>query len=294
MEWSERMGLAIDYIENNLDGEIDLNHASKLACCSIFHFQKMFCVITGLSAAEYIRHRRLTLAVQELTSSKAKVIDVSLKYGYDSPDSFTRAFRNMHGITPQAARESGVQLVAYPRISFQIVLKGGQDMDYKIIDRPAFEVMGKSRKCTNVNKINYQELPRFWGEIRQTPEWDVLCKANNGKPGAITGGANLGVCIMSQGMEEFTYAITVERPPKENLNGLELIQIPASKWAVFECIGSMPKAIQDVNDRIYEEWFPSTGFENAGTPDIEVYMPGDMASPKYRSQIWVPIKDQSK
>jgi len=289
MEWSERMGLAIDYIENNLSDEIDLNQAAKIACCSAFHFQKTFFIITGLTAAEYIRHRRLTLAAQELTSGKAKVIDVSLKYGYESPDSFTRAFRNMHGITPQAAREPGVKLVTYPRISFQIVLKGGKDMDYKLADKPAFEVMGRSRRCTNVNKINFQELPLFWDAIMKTADWDSLCKVNNSRPGGVTRGATLGVCISASGMEEFSYVIGVEKPLTESVKNFELFKIPASTWAIFECRGMMPKAIQNVIDRVYEEWFPSTGFEHAGTPELEVYLPGDMASPDYRSQIWIPV-----
>jgi AraC family transcriptional regulator len=289
MEWSERMRLVIDYIENNLSDEIDLNQAAKIACCSTFHFQKTFFVITGLTVAEYIRHRRLTLAAQELTSGKTRVIEVSLKYGYESPDSFTRAFRNMHGITPQAAREPGVKLVAYPRISFQIVLKGGNDMDYKLADEAAFEVMGRSRRCTNVNKINFQELPLFWEAIRKTADWDLLCKVNSSRPGRVTKGATLGVCISTPGMEEFSYVIGVEKPLTESVNNFELIKIPASTWAIFECRGAMPKAIQNVIDRVYEEWFPSTGFEHAGTPELEVYMPGDMASQDYRSQIWIPV-----
>ena len=289
MEWSERMNAAIDYIEENLAGEIDFNVAAEKAACSTFHFQRMFFAVNGLTPAEYARRRRLTLAARELLSSSARVIDIAMKYGYESPDAFTRAFRNLHGVTPTAAREPGVQLVAFPRISFHIALKGGNDMDYRIIEKPAFDVIGKARKFTTVNGENFIKIPQFWNEFIEAKHYDVLMKLTQGKVGPVTGADSLGVCIAGETMEVFTYAIGVQKPEGADTAGFDIIHIPAATWAIFESVGPMPKAIQDVTVQIFQEWFPSTGYEHDARPELEVYLPGDPNSPDYRCQVWMPV-----
>ena len=295
MEWSDRMNAAIDYIEENLAGDIDFNKAANKACCSTFHFQRIFFAVNGLTPAEYARRRRLTLAARELLSSTARVINIAVKYGYESPNAFTRAFRNLHGVTPMAAREPGVTLTAFPRISFHIVLKGGDDMDYRIIEKPAFDVVGKARKFTTVNGENFIKIPQFWEEFVQDENGDkILMDLTQRKPGPVTGAIELGVCIAEKGMEEFIYAIGVEKPDKAVPVGFEVIHIPAATWAIFESIGPMPKAIQDITVQIFQEWFPSTGYEHDAKPELEVYLPGDPDSPDYRCQVWVPIIKKNK
>ncbi len=297
MEWSDRMNAAIAYIEDNLAGEIDFNKAAKLACCSLFHFQRMFFAIIGVTPAEYARRRRLTLAARELSSNNSKIIDTALKYGYDSPDSFTRAFRNVHGITPQAAREPGVKLTAFPRVSFHIELKGGNDMDYKIIEKPAFDVVGKSKEFTTVQGENFKKIPQFWDEFIKANHFVTLEKITQGKPGPVTGAGCLGVCFLGEDsipMKKFFYAIGVEKPKKAVPTGFEVIPIPAATWAVFESIGPMPKAIQDVTVRIFQEWFPSTGYEHDAKPELEVYLPGDTNSKDYHCQVWMPVVKKKK
>jgi AraC family transcriptional regulator len=296
MEWSDRMNAAIDYIEENLAGKIDFNEAAKKAYCSTFHFQRIFFAVNGLTPVEYTRRRRLTLAARELLSSNAKVIDLALKYGYESPNAFTRAFRNLHGVTPLAAREPGVQLVAFPRISFHIILKGGNNMDYRIIKKPAFEVIGRARKFTTLNGENFIQVPQFWREFQSLKEYPELGNMSRGKPGRVTEGGCLGVCIPieNKGWDEFLYAIAVEKPENIKPAGFEVFPIPAATWAVFESIGPMPKAIQDVTVRIFQEWFPSTGYEHDAKPELEVYFSGDTNSADYRCQVWMPIVDKKK
>jgi AraC family transcriptional regulator len=292
MEWPERMNAAIDYIENNLADEIDFHEAAKRACCSTFHFQRIFFVVNGITLAEYVRRRRLTLAARELSSGNTKVIDIALKYGYDSPDAFTRAFRNVNDITPLAAREPGAKLVAFPRISFHIELKGGNDMDYKIIEKPAFDVIAKSREFTTVNGENFIKVPQFWDEFIEAKYYEQLTDLCQGKMGSVTGACSLGLCCIPDNkkiIEGFTYAIGVEKSDKPVPAGFEVIHVPAATWAVFESVGPMPGAIQDVTKKIFGEWFPSTGYEHAPKPELEVYLPGDMDSPDYRCQVWIPI-----
>jgi AraC family transcriptional regulator len=295
MEWSERMNTAIDYIEDNLAYEIDINEAAGKACCSLYHFQRMFFAIIGVTPAEYTRRRRLTLAATELTMNNIKVIDLAVKYGYDSPDSFTRAFRNVHGITPRAARAPGVKLTAFPRVSFNLKLNGGTNVDYRIMEKPAFEVIGKSRVFSNVNGQDMEKCPQFWDEFRKDKGLETLDKLTGGKTGPVTGGSYLGVCQMFEGStEDFTYAITAEKSGVKAPAGFEVIKIPASTWAVFDSIGPMPKAIQDVSGKIFHEWFPSTGYEHAATPELEVYLPGNFGDKKYHCQVWVPVNRKKK
>ena len=288
MVWSERMTAAIDYIEDNLEGDIDFNTAADKACCSPFHFQRMFFVVTEVTPAEYVRRRRLTLAARDLSSGRMKVIDVAVKYGYDSPDAFTRAFRNLHGITPQAAREPGVTLTAYPRISFHIELKGGNDMDYRILERPTFPVAITSRQFTNVGGQNFKDIPAWWQEFMASPDCGEMTALTGEKPGVQTGGVMLGVCYGDAGTGEFSYGIAVELPEGASAGKFEKMVIPATTWAVFACTLAN---LQDVTKQIFREWYISTGYEHPGTPDLEVYLP-EGSGDDMKCEIWAPVVDK--
>ena len=296
MEWPEIMNAAVDYIEANMAGDIDIEKAARIACCSSFHFRRMFYAFAGVTAAEYVRQRRMTLAAKELSTEKTKVIDAAVKYGYDSPDAFTRAFRNVHGITPMAARGPGVMLAAYPRISFITNIKGGNIMDYSIIEKPAFDIVAKARKFTTLQGENFIKIPQFWDEMMQSENgFKALMKLTQDKTGAVTGAGSLGICMMDEVNDKFTYAIGVEKPAaKAAPAGFEVIHIPTATWAVFESIGPMPKAIQTVTVKIFKEWFPSTGYEHAAIPELEVYLPGNPDNQDYHCQVWIPIIKKRK
>jgi AraC family transcriptional regulator len=288
MEWSDRMNAAIDYIEDNLAGEIDFTKAADKACCSLFHFQRMFFAIIGVTPVEYTRRRRLTLAAREFTLGNSKVIDLAIKYGYDSPVSFARAFRNVHGIAPRAARAPGVKLTAFPRVSFHIELKGENDMDYKLIEKPDFDIVAKGREFSNEQGKSFIELPQFWNEFRKDKSWDTLMKYTAEKPGAVTGAGSLGICGMEKDMK-FYYAIGAEKSGKAVPRGFETMHMPAATWAVFDSFGPVTPSIQAVIKKIFSEWFPSTGYEHAEISELQVYLPGDMQAPDYHCQVWVPV-----
>lgn len=289
MEWSERMNAAVDYIENNLTGEIDFSKAAEKAYCSVSHFHRIFLAINGLTPVEYARRRRLTLAATEISSGSYKIIDIATKYGYDSPSAFTRAFRNLHGVTPMAAREPGVKLTAYPRIFFNIELKGGIDMDYRIMNKPAFDVVGRSKKFTTRNMEQAETIPQFWEEFSDSAEYQKLVKLGGGKPGPVTR-ADI-VCAILPNEENtwdpITYTICIEKT--DDTTDFDVYHIPAATWAIFESVGPMPGAIQDITRKIFQEWFPATGYEHDNKPELEVYFPGDPNSPEYRCQVWMPV-----
>ncbi|THF84200.1 AraC family transcriptional regulator [Cohnella fermenti] len=283
MEWLDRMAKAISLIESRMEGKTDIEELAREAYSSPFHFQRMFHMLTGFTVAEYIRRRKLTLAAQELASTSSKVVDIALKYGYESPESFAKAFRKAHGISPTDARERGIPLKAFPRLSFHLSLKGAQDMDYRIIDRPAVRTIGVKIATTTTDGQNSREIPRFWQQAHSDGTIGKLVEACPGKE-------LLGICgDMDLANERFDYWIAAENDDRPADEQWKEFTIPAATWAVFPSIGPMPHAIQDVWRRIFEEWFPSTGYEHAAGPELEVYPDGDTTSPDYRCEVWVPI-----
>ena len=284
MEWLEAMNEAVKYIEANITEKIETEKVAQIALSSAFHFQRMYHMITGVTIAEYIRRRRLTLAAQDIISGQ-KIIDVAYKYGYETPEAFTKAFGKMHGISPSAAREPGAKLRAYPKLSFHISIKGEKDMNYKIIKKEGFKVVGIQRKINSANDANFKEVPKFWNDSMKDGSMDWI-KNNAGKLGVL--GVSLDLQNFYNG--HFTYMIGIEKIDGPLPDGFESAIIPAATWAVFEAIGPLPEANQDLVRRIFSEWFPATGYQHDYAPEIEVYPDGDTNSPDYRCEIWIPVK----
>ena len=282
MDWLTRMNRAIDYIDENLDGTINYDSIASLACCSIYQFAKMFSVITDISLSEYIRRRRLTRAASELQTSDIKVIDLGLKYGYDSPTAFNRAFQNMHGLAPSAARKKGVFLKSYPRITFQFSIKGDEEMKYRIEEKAAFRTVGFKQKMSIVNGENLDRIPKMWANLPEA-DYGKLCAAGNAEPKGL-----LGICANFNG-EEFDYYIacaTTLAVPEE----MSSLEIPQATWAIFESVGPLPDAIQNLTKRIFSEWLPSSGYEQDDVPQLEVFPAGDIHSADYVCEVWFPIR----
>ena len=286
MEWLERLNQSISYIEENLSGTISYERASEIACCSVFHYQRMFSYIAGTPLNEYIRRRRMTEAAFDLLVNGMKVIDTALKYGYESPTSFNRAFQSVHGVSPTAARREGASLKAYPRISFKISIRGDAEMNYRIETKEAFRIIGAKKRYSMDVDENFKLIPLFWRETQQAGTIQKLCELMNKSPMGI-----LGVCAGMDG-SEFDYYISVasDKPLPDEMSEYE---VPACTWAIFECVGPMPTAIQELETRIASEWLPSSGYEYADAPDIEVYPEGNQLSNDYRSEVWLPVTKKS-
>ncbi|WP_410772608.1 GyrI-like domain-containing protein [Fontibacillus sp. BL9] len=282
MEWIERLNQALEYIEDNLGSKIDYEKAARIACCSSFHFQRMFSYIAGIPLSEYIRRRRMTAAAFDLQTGEVKIIDLALKYGYDSPTSFNRAFQSLHGIAPSKARLEGTSLKAFPRIRISISIKGEAEMNYKIEKKEAFRIVGV-KESMNVNlEENFVEVPRLWQQATQDGSIMKLAHVMNRPPLGILG---VSTCMNGEEVDYYIAAATDFPVPE----GMCETMIPGGTWAIFECIGPLPHAMQDLQRRIITEWLPTSGYEYAEAPDIEVYTDGDQQSPDYRSEIWLPI-----
>ena len=282
MEWVERLNQAVNYIEENLSGTIKYDVAAQLACCSTFHFQRMFSYIAGIPLSEYIRRRRMTAAAVDLQTTKTKIIDIALQYGYESPTSFNRAFQSVHGISPSAARAEGVSLKAFPRISITISIKGDVEMNYKIEQKEAFRIVGVREQMEMEMEGAFARVPIFWQETIQAGMIPNILGMLNQPPHGL-----LGVSSSTSGTEfDYYIAVASDKPTPQ---GMDEFEVPACTWAVFECIGPMPRTIQELQKRIITEWLPTSGYEYADAPDMEVYTDGDQQSPSYRSEVWLPV-----
>lgn len=282
MEWISRLSQALDYIEENLDKKISYGRAAQIACCSTFHFQRVFSYIAEVPLSEYIRRRRLTLAAFDLQCGEEKIIDIALKYGYESPTAFNRAFHNIHGISPSEARKQGASLKAFPCISFKIIIKGDAEMNYKIEKKDSFKIVGvKEHFLMDVEEC-FDKVPQFWQKTIQSGIVPDILGQMNREPYGLLG---VSACMNGQDLDYYIASATTKVTP-ENMD--EYI-VPESTWAIFECIGSMPIAIQTLQKRIITEWLPTSGYEYADAPDIEVYFEGDQQSENYKCEVWLPI-----
>ena len=281
MEWLEKLNEALGYIEANLDGEIEYEKAAKIACCTVYHFQRMFSYIAGTPLSEYIRNRRLTKAALDLQSGD-KVIDVALRYGYESPTAFNRAFQKIHHVSPSVAQKEGTFLKAYPPISFKITIKGVGEMEYSIVKKEEIRIVGvKALLEKNIEK-NFKSVPKLWQESAQNGTINQIVSLMNADSKGV-----LGVSACMDSLERWEYYVAVETD-KEVPEGMYEYVIPEGTWAVFPGQGTMPTAIQEIEKRIITEWLPTSGYEYADAPDIELYLNQDPANSKF--EVWIPIK----
>lgn len=294
MEWLSKMNSALDYIENNLTGQISLDEVAKMACCSSYNFQRMFSFITDVTLAEYIRRRRLTQAALELQNTDIRVIDIAVKYGYNSSTSFARAFATLHGMTPKEARYPGVQLKAYPKISFNISIKGEKEMDYRIETKEAFSIFGIETKGSLTNQEGYLTPAQLWQECHRNGEYERLFSNSGDLPSFVS----QDLCKI-HGVENyskvennmFSYMLFSFESDNSKTDGYKVVHIPSQTYAIFpsekfswnEDFG---KVLTNLQKRFYTEWLPTANYERAEGANFEIY--GGTADYGY-IELWYPI-----
>jgi AraC family transcriptional regulator len=257
MNTLDNMNKALKYIEDNLTEEIDFKEVAKRACCSEYHFTRMFSFLAGVTLSEYIRRRRLTLAAFDLMdSSSTRVIYIAIKYGYSSPDSFTKAFQGVHGITPSEARHSGQPLKAFPRMSFQLSVTGGDEMNYRIEEKEAFSIVGIMKRVPIVFEGVNPEIAAMWQSLNEERINMMKALSNVTPQGLLSASVHFSEGRMEEKgeLDHYIGVATIEACPDE----FSELKVAPSTWAVFEAVGPFPATLQNVWGRIYSEWFPSS------------------------------------
>lgn len=279
MEWTKMLNDAIEYIENNITEDLTCEDVAEQIYLSGFHFHRTFSILTGMTLGDYIRNRRLSLAAQELLTGKDKVIDIALKYGYQTPESFTKAFSKFHGVLPSQVKREGTILKSFNRLTLIIKLEGGNSMEYKIVKKDEFEVVALTRMFAD--ESSKTEIPSFWDEYFRKGYHEKVC-------------GSMGICYSDMNSSKnWRYAIGCEKQYATEIpEGFEILLIPAHTWAIFSCVGAMPDAIQNMWKRIYSEWLPASNYSMLNDFDIEYYYEGDGSSSDYRSEIWIPVQEK--
>lgn len=288
MDWITGISKAIDYIEEHITEPTDYARAAKEAYSSPFNFQRVFALLCGYTLGDYVRMRRLTLAGEELLSTDAKVIDVALKYGYDSPESFSRAFTRFRGVSPSAVRK-GAAIRSFSRICVKLILTGGSIMEYRIEKKQAAKIICRRREFTKPgDDYTNREIPEFWNECGRDGSMQKLC-------GYIKDSAQfkglLGVCFSTEMTDSgFPYGIGAEYDGESDPQDFEIVEIPAYTYAVFTVRGKMPDAFRETYRKICTEFFPQSGYEYGNGVEIEAYPSADVQNPDYSCEIWIAVK----
>ncbi len=253
MDWITGIQKAIDYVETHLTENIDYEEAAKRAYSSSFHFQRIFSIICGFTLGDYIRFRRLSLAGRELTEKNGKVIDIALKYGYDTPESFTRAFTRFHGVTPSQVK-NGATVKSFLRLSVKLSLQGGTTMDYRIESKEEFELIVKKKRFSKNTEFTTSEITGFWAECSENGAIHDIVKCASDK---IFGKNIVGISFEYEGdNKEFPYGIGAVYSGCEVANkDLTIVKIPAHTYIVFQCVGKMPEAFQKTCQYFCTEFF---------------------------------------
>nr|WP_243866992.1 AraC family transcriptional regulator [Paenibacillus sp. BK720] len=281
------MNQALSYIEDHLAEEIDLKEAAKRARCSEYHLSRMFSFLAGVTLSEYIRRRRLTLAAFDLMNSSDRVIDVAVKYGYSAADSFAKAFQGVHGITPSEARQLGHSLKSFPRMSFQLSIRGGDEMNYRIEEREAFRIVGLMKRVPIVFEGVNPDIASMWQSLTEERITELKALSNVTPKGLLSASVNFSEGRMEEKgeLDHYIGVATTAACPKH----FSELKVAAGAWAVFEAVGPFPATLQNVWGRIYSEWFPSSNYEAAEGPELLWNEHKDTTSPTFRSEIWIPV-----
>ena len=294
MEWLNSIRTAIDYMEEHLEDDISAQDVADRVFLSPFFLQRGFSLMTGYGIGEYLRNRRLYQAALDLQKTDDKVIDIALRYCYDTPESFTKAFSRFHGVTPMQVRDGAVINVFLP-LKINITIHGGSQMDYKITPMFPFKVIG-FQKIFDV-ETSYTEIPKFWNEICEKYANNVYAGNPPANPyeQAIVDNCigEYGVCIDDMGDSKFRYLIAGRYTGGDVPDGMVVYEFPRGEWAVFNCIGPNPETLQSVNTQVFTEWLPGNPeYELSGNASVEWYdcVNGEMTDPDYHSAIWVPVK----
>lgn len=283
---------ALDYIDSHLMDDIDMTRVNQIAGCSSYHFQRMFSYLAQMTLHEYIKRRRLSLASLDCIQTDERIIDLAIKYGYQTHDSFTRAFTQFHGVTPSQMRKNKAPLNMFPKLSFQLIVKGNSMINSKIVEKGAFNLIGLSKRVPIIfNGVN-QDIIELVSQLN-VERIKELKLINDCEPkGIISASYNFSENRMNaEGSCEHLIGV---HTTKDKLEGYHVLSVAAHTWVVFDVIGKYPDELQNTWAKIYSEWLPSSNYECVDGPEIVWNEGPELTKENYHSEIWIPVRKIKK
>ncbi|KGR90408.1 AraC family transcriptional regulator [Ureibacillus massiliensis 4400831 = CIP 108448 = CCUG 49529] len=278
----------MDYIEPHLTEEISGKEISKIVGLSDYHFKRMFSYMAGMSLNEYIKNRRLSVANVELING-AKVTDIAYKYGYQSVEGFSRAFREWIGFLPSEVAKNKIQK-SFPKFTFIINVRGGISMEFKIEKKEKFNIVGVSKRVP----IQFEGVNNAISELAQSitlQQRDEMHKLGDLYPHQVL---NISYDFDEGYLEEkgyLTHMIGFATTQENPFDDLEQLSIEESLWAIFPNQGPFPATFQETHAKIYSEWLPYSGYEILDLPGISFIKYNDSSENVY-SEIWMAVKEK--
>ncbi|MFI7425450.1 helix-turn-helix domain-containing protein [Micromonospora sp. NPDC049836] len=282
----ERLNQAMDHLERHLDQPLDVAALARIAAVSEHHFRRLFSALAGLPLSEYVRRRRLTVAGAEVVAGEAPLLDVAVRWGYGSHEAFARAFRAMHGIGPQEARRTGASLRAQPRMSFRLVVEGSASMEYRIVAKEAFHLVGRKARVPLVHEGMNPHIVAFVRGIDQETVRRIEALSDQEPHGIVNVSDDLaGSRAEGTELDYWHGVVTGAEAPED----LDRLPVAAGSWAVFRVAGAFPQAVQQLWRDVFTQWFPSNPYESRPGPEISkvrVAPGGETAE----AELWVPVR----
>ncbi|MFD0338889.1 GyrI-like domain-containing protein [Streptomyces sp. NPDC127117] len=283
----EKLNQAMEYIEGRLDRRIEMAEPARIAMTSEYHFRRMFSALAGMPLSEYVRRRRLTLAGAEVLGGERTLLEVAVRYGYSSGEAFARAFRAMHGVGPGEARRTGAVLRSQPRMSFRLVVEGGSSMEYRIVAKDEFRVVGRKARVPLVHEGVNPAVAEFIRGIGKETVARIAALSDQRPEGIVQ--VSDGLAAGRAEGTELDYYHAVVTSAQELPGDLDVLVVPAGAWAVFENAGPFPEALQYLWRDVFTQWFPSNPYRSRPGPEILSVRPSPEAG-ETAAQLWIPVE----
>ncbi|WP_424889611.1 AraC family transcriptional regulator [Streptomyces sp. XH2] len=287
----DRLNEALEHVESHLDRQIDVAGLARIAMTSEYHFRRLFSALAGMPLSEYVRRRRLTVAGAEVLAGERTLLEIAVRYGYGSGEAFARAFRAVHGVGPGEARRNGASLHAQPRISFRLVVEGSSSMQYRVVEKAEFRVVGKKVRAPLIHEGVNPVIAEFIRGIGQETIRRIS-ELSDQQPE--------GIVAVSDGLDpsraegtEFDYYHGVVTGSAAVPEDLDALTVPAGAWAVFENSGPFPKALQYLWRDVFTQWFPSNPYRSRPGPEIlRVRFTEGTADAEAQAdaELWIPVE----
>ncbi|MCG5439214.1 AraC family transcriptional regulator [Micromonospora foliorum] len=282
----DRLNEALAYIERHLDQKIEVAELARIALTSEYHFRRLFSALAGMPLSEYIRRRRLTVAGADVLAGERTLLDVAVRYGYGSTEAFARAFHAVHGVGPGEARRTGAALRAQPRMSFRLTVEGSGSMEYRIVDKDAFALVGRKARVPLVHEGMNPAIVAFIRSIDKETTGRIEALSDQEPKGIVNVSDNLADSRQEGTELDYWHGVVTSAAPPEELDALP---VQAGSWAVFTTSGAFPQAVQHLWRDVFTQWFPSNPYRSRPGPEISrvrVSADGTQAD----AELWIPVE----